>query len=300
MLLGYTQIKQSLLTSHQNNKLHHAILLHGKKGIGKATFAKELISEIFNSPNPNHPDLLLIEKEEGKKEISVEKIRNIANFFNQTSAISRYKFIIIDAADELNKSSSNALLKTLEEPQNNKFLILIAHNPNKVLATIKSRCHSIKVPDLTLAEFTEIIQKDNPNISKEEILILSEICNNSPAKALDYGQELIDLYEIFLTSLQKKIIDPKLLKKLSDKTFQFEIICEIMEFFLNRLIKFLSNAEIDFYFDEKEVFLNLKSKLSLKEIFIISDNINGSLQKSKSLNLDKKLTFINIFNQIIA
>jgi len=299
-MLGFEPIKSSLLSSHQNNKLHHAILLYGKKGIGKATFAKELVSEIFKDKNPNHPDLLLIEKEADKKEISVEKIRNIANFFNQTSAISKYKFIIIDAADELNKSSSNALLKILEEPQTNNFLILIAHNPNKVLATIKSRCQSVKVPDLTFENFKEILQGNNKKISNEEITILSEICGNSPAKAIKYGQDLVDLYEVFLTSLQNKIIDSKIQKKISDKNFSFEIIAEILEFFLNRLIKFLSNSEIDFCFSEKEVFLNLRERLSLKEIFIISDNIKNSLQKTKSLNLDKKLTFINIFNQIIA
>lgn len=299
-MLGFEPIKSSLLSSHQNNKLHHAILLYGKKGIGKATFAKELVSEIFKDKNPNHPDLLLIEKEADKKEISVEKIRNIANFFNQTSAISKYKFIIIDAADELNKSSSNALLKILEEPQTNNFLILIAHNPNKVLATIKSRCQSVKVPDLTFENFKEILQGNNKKISNEEITILSEICGNSPAKAIEYGQDLVDLYEVFLTSLQNKIIDNKIHKKISDKNFSFEIIAEILEFFLNRLIKFLSNSEIDFCFSEKEVFLNLRERLSLKEIFIIYDNIKNSLQKTKSLNLDKKLTFINIFNQIIA
>ena len=189
-MLGFEPIKSSLLSSHQNNKLHHAILLYGKKGIGKATFAKELVSEIFKDKNPNHPDLLLIEKEADKKEISVEKIRNIANFFNQTSAISKYKFIIIDAADELNKSSSNALLKILEEPQTNNFLILIAHNPNKVLATIKSRCQSVKVPDLTFENFKEILQGNNKKISNEEITILSEICGNSPAKAIEYGQDI--------------------------------------------------------------------------------------------------------------
>lgn len=298
-MLGFESIQSKLLASHQSNKLHHAILLHGKKGIGKATFAKEFVSKILNSENPNHPDLLFIEKEATKKEISVVVIRKIAVFLNQTSAISKYKFIIIDAADELNKSSSNALLKTLEEPHANNFLILIAHNPNKVLATIKSRCHSIKVPDLRFEDFTAILRVDNQNISPEEITILSQICDNSPAKALTHGQDLINLYEIFLTSLHNRIIDSNLLKKISDKKFSFDIITEIVEFFLNRLVKFLSNTEIEFFFDEKEVFLNLRDKFSLQEIFIISDKIQNSLQKSKSLNLDRKLTFINIFNKII-
>jgi DNA polymerase-3 subunit delta' len=300
MLLGYNSTKQHLFNSYHSNKLHHAILIHGKKGIGKASFAKELVLEILNSQNVRHPNLLLIEKEEGKKEISVEKIRNISNFLNQTSAISKDKFIIIDSADELNKSSSNALLKTLEEPHANNFLILISHNPNKVIATIKSRCHIIKIADLDFANFVEILQKNNPLISSEEIKILAQICDNSPAKALENGIELINFYENLLSCLKTKTINGQIYKKISDKNFSLEIISEILTFLINRLVKFLNNSEIDFYFDEKEIFTALKKKFSLKEIFIIFDNINNSLQKTKSLNLDKKLTFINIFNQILT
>ncbi|MBU6339399.1 MAG: AAA family ATPase [Rickettsiales bacterium] len=300
MLLGYNLIKHNLLTSHRNNKLHHAILLHGKKGIGKSNFAKEFVLKILNSSNLNHPNLLLIEKEEGKKEISVEKIRNISGFLNQTSAISKDKFIIIDSADELNKSSANALLKTLEEPHTNNFLILISHNPNKVIATIKSRCQLIKIADLNLNDFSEILRKNNPQISTEEIKILSHICDNSPAKALEHGEEFIKFYSNLLSSLKNNIISEEIYKNLSDKNFSLEVMAETLEFFLNRLIKFLNNSEIDFYFDEKEVFFALKEKLSLKEVFVIYDNIRNSLQKTRSLYLDKKLTFINIFNQIVA
>ncbi len=301
-MIGFDSIKSALLNSHQNNKLHHAILLHGKKGIGKASFAKDFVTEIFDSQNrnnpANHPDLLLIEKEAEKKEISVEKIRKIADFLNQTSAISKDKFIIIDAADELNKSSSNALLKILEEPHNNNFLILIAHNTNKVLATIRSRCQIVKVSDLSYENFVEILRQNNPKISDDEIAILSEICDNSPAKALRYGQDLVDLYQVFLTSLQQRKIDDKIYKKISDKNFSFDIFSEILEFFFGRLIKFLSGAEVDFYFEEKEIFLNIRANFTLEKIFTISDAVRNSLHKTKSLNLDKKLSFINIFNQI--
>jgi DNA polymerase-3 subunit delta' len=115
MLIGFNQTKSALFNSHQTQKLHHAILLHGKKGIGKASFAAELAKEILGK-SALYPDLLLIEKEAEKKEITVDKIRKIADFSNQTSAISADKFILIDSACELNKSASNALLKILEEP----------------------------------------------------------------------------------------------------------------------------------------------------------------------------------------
>lgn len=297
-MLGFNAIESKIIDAHRHKKLHHAILLHGKKGIGKASFSKKLVLEILRSHNSTHPDLLLIEKEPGKKEIPVAKIRNIAGFLNQTSAISKDKFIIIDSADELNKSSSNALLKTLEEPHPNNFLILISHNPNKVMTTIKSRCQTIKAPDLSLHDFTHILQENNPSISRQEIEILSQICDNSPAKAIRDGQALISLYEMFLRSLHSQIIDDTLQKHIADKNFSFDIITQLVEFFLNRLVKFLNHIEIDFFFEEKDIFLTLKERFSLPTIFDISDKIRVSLDRNKALHLDKKLTFINIFGML--
>lgn len=299
MLVGFESIKLNLLNLHQNNKLHHAILFCGKKGIGKASFAKEIAQEILQSTIQNHPDLLIIEKEEGKREISVEKIRKIADFINQTSAISQYKFIIIDSADELNKSSSNALLKILEEPHNNNFLFLIAHNPNKILPTIRSRCQEIKVADLNFDNFCKILQNFEPKISQDELFFLSDICNNSPAKAIENKENLIDFYRGFLQSLENKKISAEILKIISEKNFAFEIVQETILFFFNRFIKFINNFENDFYFNEKAVFFDLQNNLNKPELFDYIDNITNLLQKTNSLNLDKKLSLINIFNQIL-
>ncbi len=298
MLIGFDALKTNLLNSHKNQKLHHATLIHGKKGIGKSTFIKEFIQDLLETKSQKHPDFLLIEKEEGKKEISVEKIRKIADFLNQTSAISKYKFIVVDSADELNKSSSNALLKILEEPHNNNFLILISHNPNKVLATIRSRCQELKVSDLKFEEFKKILETNYPDISEDELMFLSEICDNSPAKAISNQEELIEIYQKFLKSLENKKIDNNLYKKVSDKNFSFEIIEEITLFFLNRLLKFFSGFKIDFYFNEKEVFLHLKNNISFTNLLDLEEKVKILLQKNNSLNLDKKVTLINVFNLI--
>lgn len=295
-LIGFDALKIKLQNSYRQNLLHHAVLLNGKRGIGKASFAKHFAFEILNAKNENHPDILIIEKEDGKKEISVEKIREISSFLNQTSAISKNKVIIIDGADELNRSSSNALLKILEEPHNNNFLILISHSISKLLPTIRSRCQIIKINDLGFDDFSKIVKKEMSQISNEQIKILSEICDNSPAKAINYGEELIWLYESFLSSLKNKIIDEELFKKLSDKKFNFENFNEIINLFFLRLIKYY-RGQIDYFlFDEKTVFQNLQNKFSLKQIFDIYDEAGGSIAKANSLSLDKKLTFINFYN----
>lgn len=296
-LVGFESLKSSLLSSYKSNKLHHAIIIDGKKGIGKASFAKNLALEILNQ---SQPDLLIIAKEADKKEISVDKIRLIADFVNQTSAAAKSKFIIIDSACQLNKSSSNALLKILEEPRDNNFLILISHNQNKILPTIKSRCQIIKAPPFSLENFTKILQSNVAKFSTTEIEFLSEICDNSPAQALKYGNDFSEFYELFLVSLLNKKLDEKLIKKIADKNFSFDIFVTIIEFFLNRLTKCFSGTINNFYFTEAENFLTIKQKFSIKKIFSLSDEISNSLNKTRSLNLDKKLTLINIFNRILA
>ena len=92
-LIGFDKISSNIIGSFSENKLHHAILIDGKKGIGKASFAKELLKKLSGNNNLNNPDILLIEKEGDKKEITVDKIRKIFDFTTQTSAISKNKFI---------------------------------------------------------------------------------------------------------------------------------------------------------------------------------------------------------------
>jgi len=301
-LIGFDSIKSTLLASYQNNKLHHAILFYGKKGVGKATFAKHFALEILQQTNVNHPDLLYIEKEEEKRDITIDQIRKISNFTNQTSSISKNKFIIINAADDLNRNAANALLKMLEEPHANNFLILISHSLGKLLPTIKSRCQLVKINDLTFEEFTVILKKNRPSVlpklSDDEIKILAEICDNSPALALEAGEDLIELYNNFLSSIKNKKINEQIFKKISDKSFNFEIFIKVVNFFLQRLSLYNAGLMSYFLFTEKEIFTQLNTKFNKEKLFNLSDNIGNSLSKTIPFGLDKKLILINIFNQI--
>ena len=282
-LLGFDSIRSRLLASYQNKKLPHAILLLGKKGIGKASFAREFALQITHS----NPDILLIEKEAEKKEIGVEKIRSIKEFSNQTAAISESKFIVIDSACELTKSAANAVLKILEEPLPNNFLILVAHNLHRVLPTIRSRCQTVKIPDLSRANFIKIV--------KDDVEFIAEICDNSPAEAIRLGAELSRFYALFLRSIINKKLSEELLKKVADKSYSSQITEKSCEFFFNRLSKFSRGTDLNFFFEEEKAFLTLVKK----DIFPIYDKTLILLNKTQSLHLDKKLTLINIFNQLL-
>ena len=150
-----------------NRKLPQTILFTGEKGIGKLNVAYHLINFILskdedneycittNKINPNnktynlllnniHPNLFLISLKDKKKNIDIEQIKNMKNFLNITSFSNKPKIVLIDGSEYLNLSSSNSLLKSLEENLNNVFFILVHDIKKKLLTTIKSRCIQFK------------------------------------------------------------------------------------------------------------------------------------------------------------
>ena len=162
-MIGFELIEENLKRNFEENKLHHGIIIAGKKGIGKASFVKQFCQKILHSSGEANADFRVVEKVDDKKSIGIEEIRKQSEFLNQTSAISEYKFLIIDSACELTNQASNSLLKTLEEPKNNNFLILITHNLSKIIPTIRSRCFIIKVPEFSMAQFFEILNQNKIN-----------------------------------------------------------------------------------------------------------------------------------------
>jgi len=146
------------------NKLHHALLIQGSSGLGKASFTMQLgqlllckarqgdkvcgqcQSCLLNAAN-THPDLHVVESD---KQIGVDQIREAIKKLGSSAHMSGAKVLIIYHAHTMTESSANALLKTLEEPTANTFLLLTTDKPERILATIKSRCEklTLPVPDL--------------------------------------------------------------------------------------------------------------------------------------------------------
>jgi len=168
-LLGQGAAEAEFLALHASGTLHHAFLLTGPEGVGKATFAyhaaRFLLGEgerderTLDMPsgaraatliaNEAHPDLSVLRRrydaktKKTREEISVEDTREALGLFAKTAAFGGWRVIIVDAADDLNIASANALLKTLEEPPPKAVFFLIAHQPQKLLPTIRSRCRRL-------------------------------------------------------------------------------------------------------------------------------------------------------------
>ena len=143
-------------------RLHHAWLLTGPQGLGKAGFAYAAARRLLGgAPKPAmpgdsvsrmisaraHPDLLVLERHvEGgaaRKSIPVDEARRLPEFFAKAPAISAFRVAVIDAADDLNVNAANAVLKTLEEPSGRGVLLLVSHAPGRLLPTIRSRCRRL-------------------------------------------------------------------------------------------------------------------------------------------------------------
>jgi len=164
-LVGHEAAKRRMLEAVSSGRLHHAWLLSGPRGIGKATlayrFARFLLAypervgetvdnlavpadhPVFHHVAAHaHPDLFVLEREIDPKTgraraiINVEDVRKTIHFLSMTAAEGGWRVAIIDAADEMNANAANALLKILEEPPEKSILFLVAHAPGKLLPTM--------------------------------------------------------------------------------------------------------------------------------------------------------------------
>lgn len=203
----------AFISAYDRNRLHHAWLLCGPQGLGKASFAFRCARFLLGttrdadygalgmSPEDAdvrlitaqaHPDLLVLEREMGetrlKKNISVDAVREIGEFFSKAPSRSPYRVCIIDSVDDLNINSANALLKILEEPPHKGIIFLISHSPGKLLATIRSRCRRLNFPAWTDAHVRAFVQR-RIDVDEEHLGRLVRLAHGAPGRALGLVEE---------------------------------------------------------------------------------------------------------------
>jgi len=159
-LIGHTRQRDFLARSLKNTR-HHAFLLVGSEHLGKDTVARALIADELKRPVlawsdlAGHPDVRVITREEGEKNIGIEAIRGFIDHFSSSSFLGGRKVGVILGAHELSPEAANALLKTLEEPAGKALLVLVAHSLDRLPETVKSRCQVVRfltVPPANVAE----------------------------------------------------------------------------------------------------------------------------------------------------
>lgn len=179
----------------------HAYLLHGPVGIGKRALAERLMARLLClSPNGldacgnckschllaagTHPDNFVLEPEEADKPIKVDQVRELVEFVVQTAQLGGRKVVLLEPAEAMNLNAANALLKSLEEPSGNTVLLLISHQPSRLLPTIKSRCVQQACPLPSEAVSLVWLAQALPEQGDEERADLLTLAAGSPLAAL--------------------------------------------------------------------------------------------------------------------
>jgi DNA polymerase III subunit delta' len=213
-LFGHDRQSQLIAQSYHLGRMHHAFLLEGPHGIGKASFAFHLAQHLIANPNASeapaaftlldrnssdfrqlaqgtHGQLLHLTRpfdpktEKFKTMLTVDEVRRIGHFLSRTNPGAGYRTVIIDPVNDMNANASNALLKNLEEPPSRTLFILIAHASGRVLPTIRSRCQHIVFSALGMGDLARALENAvGAPVPSGEMAKLSELSEGSVRRAL--------------------------------------------------------------------------------------------------------------------
>jgi DNA polymerase III subunit delta' len=283
---------------YKNKKLPNKILLSGEKGIGKSTLAYHIINCILSFDedhsydeknfkinldnksfklisNKSNPNFISIDIDDDKKTIDINQIRNLILTLNKSSFNTKPRFVLIDNIELLNINSVNALLKIVEEPNDNIYFILINNN-KKILPTLKSRCLNYNI-HLTSEESEDITNKILCKNFKE--LINDRLINNysTPGWVLNLlsfaNTNDVDLKKIDLKDFIKKIIIEKKYKK-------------------DQFVKHILYSFIEFYFRQNVSSKNIKL-IKIQKYFL------KKINNTKIFNLDDETLLMEFDDRVL-
>jgi DNA polymerase-3 subunit delta' len=206
-LIGHDGAERAILDALRGGRLHHAWLITGPEGVGKATFAYRFARRLLAGGaetldlHPSHlvfrrvaagthADLLTIEREWDdkkkrlKKNIAAEAVRDIPGFLHLTPAEGGWRVVIVDGAEDMNAHSANALLKVLEEPPARAVLMLISAAPGRLLPTIRSRCRMLGLSPLSEPDMHRVLAAYLPDLPEAERATLAGLAEGAPGRAL--------------------------------------------------------------------------------------------------------------------
>lgn len=202
-LFGQGRAEADFLEAFSAGRMHSGWLISGPRGVGKATLAWKIATflladegvGLFGDPSlavdPDHPDARLIQSgahprlslirrpwddktKKLKSEITVDAVRSLKKFFHMSAADGGRRVVIVDAADELNRNAANAILKELEEPPSLATMLLVAHQPSRLLPTIRSRCRELRCNRLNASDLQlAISQAGHPSDQSESLATLA-------------------------------------------------------------------------------------------------------------------------------
>lgn len=319
-LFGHGEAEAFLAQSYRSGKGHHAILVEGPEGIGKATLAFRFANHVLCHPEPgqapeslgdpdpqsivarqiasgaSHNLLHLtrpIDEKTGRAKgaITVDEVRRAGKFFGQTSGTGNWRIVIIDPADDLNRNAANAILKILEEPPRRSLFLVLTHAPGKLLPTIRSRCLPLRLKPLDAVAMRRALGHlgfDLADSSAAQILAAAGGSVSEALKLMNYGGlDIAAAFEDVLAgqgpSARKQM--HKLADILSAKDSE-----TIFDFFSSlatgRVMQIAREAALAGDIDRAERFARLSSGFAER------------LSLSDAYNLDRKQTILSLLDDL--
>ncbi|WP_085032076.1 DNA polymerase III subunit delta' [Ensifer aridi] len=319
-LFGHKEAEAFLAQSYRSGKGHHAILIEGPEGIGKATLAFRFANHILRHPEPAEaPDSLgdpdpasivtrqiasgashnllhlsrPVDEKTGRPKgaITVDEVRRAGKFFGQTSGSGNWRIVIIDPADDLNRNAANAILKILEEPPRRSLFLVLTHARGKLLPTIRSRCLPLRLKPLEAGAMRQALAHlgfDVAGANAERILAAAGGSVSEALKLINYGG--LDIAEAFEDILKGQ--GPSVRKS------------------MHKLADILSAKDSETIFDFFSSLLTGRVMQSAREaahagdidraerLAKLSGNFAERLAVSDAYNLDRKQTILSLMDDL--
>ncbi|MCY4303870.1 MAG: DNA polymerase III subunit delta' [Aestuariivita sp.] len=345
-VIGQTEAENEFLKAFNFERLHHAWILAGLKGIGKATLAyriarfllvtptslttnifseKNLISTLNIDPNNLVFGRILAGSEPGLKVIKrsatdtgtlsnvirVDDIRKLHSFFGLKSANDEHRIVIIDSADEMNSEAANALLKLLEEPPLGAVLLLISHQPSRLLPTIRSRCRTLNCKQLSATDMIKALEQTGAkSIDLTSAQALVELSSGSVGTAFrllnNNGLTLYaDLINLLCTLPKFLPNDALALAKTvtgSKNNERIDLLFFIIDFVLTRLARYgaMGTTATDAAPNEIEILRGLAPDTRAARIWANTAlSVNARARRGLQVNLDPSTLVLDAIFSIV-
>jgi len=331
-LFGHADAASSLANAARSGHLHHAWLMAGPKGVGKATLAWRftramMVHGTTDCPDDlsidpanaaarqvmglTHPDLALLrrpwdtDKKRFKTELVVDEVRKLHGFFSRHASFGGPKIAIVDCMDDMNPQSQNALLKILEEPPKGAILLLIAHAPGRLLPTIRSRCRLLQLRKLSDDDMASAMTELGAGHQPAERDLVRALADGAPgfaaflsaAGAAPLYQDLLSLLgQLPRLNLSTQIALAERLAKQPIETGT-EFFTTLMTLLLQRHVRAASGSVLPLA-QERRSFDIMHHVLPDADWVDLWSSLRDQFQRADALNLDKKQFVLNAFYSI--
>lgn len=330
-LFGHDDAVAEVNQALSHDRFPHAWLISGPKGIGKATLAYQIARAVLSGQSVlgqatrdlpvsrriealSHADLLILRRpwdsKTGKLKsvIPVDEVRKTSGLFGSHASEGGWRVCIVDCVDDLNPSAANALLKILEEPPERSVFILVAHNPGRVLPTIRSRCRGLKMAPQPSQIVTQALTDEFPDIDQNGKELIAGLANGSIGYAFQLAaegglplyQELTEIVADLPTVDTLRILD--LGEKLSRPAAEqnYKLMHELLIGFVERLIKGAATGTTGFLSTdfEKRALDHISKTGSLEDWMLVWENLRRLFARTDAIALDKRQVILSAFNQL--